>query len=264
MNERRQVGQVILPAVRLAGPSAEIRRVRKDVDALPLEQETRPAHVESRGDENRLPERTAFHQLPGECRILPRVAALVLDEDTGGRDAQVDEEAADDGRLGRYVLEGLSPETTRGRPVRLWRRAAATSRTIMSPVGTPVPPASGAPPATPQQQPQPSGGLPAGQVLPTAEIPAEVLEDVRKAIEGGDVKGLMKLLQQEHSKRTPGSDPGTPEESIAAPPPDQPAIDKDQVDALMQIAKDNSVSVDWLILRAIKVYVQEYQKTGKL
>ena len=63
-----------------------------------------------------------------------------------------------------------------------------------------------------EQQPQTSGSVPAGQVLPTAEVPTEVLEDVRKAIEGGDVKGLMKLLQQEHSKRTPGSDPGTTEE----------------------------------------------------
>jgi hypothetical protein len=36
------------------------------------------------------------------------------------------------------------------------------------------------------------------------------------------------------------------------------------IDALIQIARDNSVTVDWLILRAIKVYVHEYQKTGKL
>jgi hypothetical protein len=115
-----------------------------------------------------------------------------------------------------------------------------------------------------EQQPQSSESVPAGQVLPTAEIPAEVLEDVKKAIGEGDVKRLMKLLQQEHSKRTPGSEPATTEEVVATPQPGQPAIDKDQVDALLQIAKDNSVSVDWLILRAIKVYVQEYQKTGKL
>ena len=127
-------------------------------------------------------------------------------------------------------------------------------------------PMGGAPTAPPpvEQKPQSSESVPAEQVLPTSEVPNEVLEDVRKAIEGGDVKSLMKLLQQEHSKRTPGSDPCTTEELIATPPPDQPAIDKDQVDALLQIAKDNSVSVDWLILRAIKVYVQEYQKTGKL
>ena len=32
----------------------------------------------------------------------------------------------------------------------------------------------------------------------------------------------------------------------------------------MQIATDNSVTLDWIMLRAIKVYVQEYRKTGKL
>jgi hypothetical protein len=106
--------------------------------------------------------------------------------------------------------------------------------------------------------------LPTEQVLPATEAPREVLEHVRKAIEGGDVKNLMELLRQEHRKRTPGSDPGTIEEAIAAPSPAQPAIDKDRVDALLQIARDNSVSVDWLILRAIKVYVQDYQKTGRL
>ncbi|MGC1456088.1 MAG: hypothetical protein WA946_12960, partial [Nitrospirota bacterium] len=119
-------------------------------------------------------------------------------------------------------------------------------------------------PSPVEQQPQSSGNAPGDQALPEPETPAEVLEEAKKAIEGGDVKGLMGLLRQEHRKRTPGSDPGTPEELMATPPPDQPAIDKDQVDALLQIAKDNSVTVDWLILRAIKVYVQEYQKTGKL
>ena len=131
--------------------------------------------------------------------------------------------------------------------------------TGMLPIGG----ASTAPPPV-EQQPQSSESVPAGQVLPTAEVPTEVLEDVRKAIEDGDVKSLMKLLQQEHSKRIPGSESVTTEEVVAPPQPGQPAIDKDQVDALLQIAKDNSVSVDWLILRAIKVYVQEYQKTGKL
>jgi hypothetical protein len=124
--------------------------------------------------------------------------------------------------------------------------------------GTPI-----APPLA-EQQPQSSASVPTEHKLPAAEAPAEVLEDVRKAIEGGDVKSLMELLRQEHCKRTPGSDPGTTEEAVAVQSPAQPAIDKDQVDALLQIAQDNSVSVDWLILRAIKVYVQEYQKTGRL
>ena len=43
-----------------------------------------------------------------------------------------------------------------------------------------------------------------------------------------------------------------------------PTIDKDLIDAMVQIAKDNSVTMDWMILRAIKVYIQEYQKTGRL
>jgi hypothetical protein len=43
-----------------------------------------------------------------------------------------------------------------------------------------------------------------------------------------------------------------------------PAIEKELVDAMIKIAKDNSVSADWIILRAIKVYVEEYRRTGKL
>jgi len=127
-------------------------------------------------------------------------------------------------------------------------------------------PMGGAPTAPPpgEQQPQSSGSTPTEPVASATETPAEVLEEVRKAIEGGDVKSLMKLLQQEHRKRTPGPEQDTMEGSAAATSPDQPAIDKDQVDALLQIAKDNSVSVDWLIIRAIKTYVQEYRKTGKL
>ncbi len=95
-----------------------------------------------------------------------------------------------------------------------------------------------------------------------------VPEDVRKAIEGGDVQGLMEKLRREHQKRNPES--GSPEvvgaESVSGPAMEQnaPAIDKELIDALIGIAQDNSVSLDWIILRAIKVYVQEYRKNGKL
>jgi hypothetical protein len=127
-------------------------------------------------------------------------------------------------------------------------------------------PGEGAPTTQPpvEQRQQPSGSVPTELVPPATEMSAGVLEEVRKAIDSGDVKCLTELLQQEHRRRTPGSEPGMPEEAVATPSSDQPAIDKDQIDALLQIAKDNSVSLDWLILRAIKVYVQEYQKTGKL
>jgi hypothetical protein len=96
----------------------------------------------------------------------------------------------------------------------------------------------------------------------------EVPEDVRKAIEGGNVQGLMEMLRREHQKRNPESEaPEAPEASSKSEPAqlqETPSIDKALVDALIQIAQDNSVSLDWIILRAIKVYVQEYRKSGKL
>jgi hypothetical protein len=111
-----------------------------------------------------------------------------------------------------------------------------------------------------KEQPLSSEKAASGQT-PSAE---EVPEEVRKAIQGGDVRGLMDLLRREHQKRMPGIETKSKEETAVAPPVDQPTIDKELIDALIRIAKDNSVAMDWIILRAIKVYVEEYQKTGKL
>jgi len=115
------------------------------------------------------------------------------------------------------------------------------------------------PPPAPGQQPASSEKAAAG--------PAEVPEVVRKAIESGDVKGLKEILRREYLKRTPGAEPGMSEEAAQQPQQQasgMPAIDKDLIDAMIQIAKDNSVTMDWMILRAIKLYVEEYRKTGKL
>ncbi len=124
-------------------------------------------------------------------------------------------------------------------------------------------PSGGAPasPHTPEnkERPLPSENAAPGQTFSAEEVP----EEIRKAIQGGDVRGLMDLLRQEHQKRMPDSEMKTAEEA-AAPSLDQPTIDKELIDALIQIAKDNSVTMDWIILRAIKVYVEEYRKTGKL
>lgn len=127
----------------------------------------------------------------------------------------------------------------------------------------------------------PMGGPPIAPIAPAGEQPSfspgvnateqtapagEVPEDVRKAIESGDVQGLKELLRREYLKRTPGATFDTSEEA-AAPPPQasgMPMIDKELIDAMIEIAKDNSVTMDWMILRAIKVYVEEYRKTGKL
>jgi len=99
-----------------------------------------------------------------------------------------------------------------------------------------------------------------GQTPSTEEIP----EDVTKATQGGDVRGLMELLRREQQKRRPGAETMPAEEAPASQTADQPTIDKELIDSLIRIATDNSVTMDWIMLRAIKLYVQDYQKTGRL
>jgi hypothetical protein len=110
--------------------------------------------------------------------------------------------------------------------------------------------------------------MPPAQTSPeNTASPEAVPEDVFKAVQGGDVKGLMDLLKKEHQKRSPGMPAGEPapaETPAAGAPAGQPMIDKELIDALIRIAADNSVTLDWIILRAVKVYVEEYRKTGKL
>lgn len=105
---------------------------------------------------------------------------------------------------------------------------------------------------------------PAGEV-PSPEIP----EDVRSAIMSSDLQGLMGLLRREHQKRHPDAAAEAPGETAPLPQEisslnQRPVIDKEIIDALVQIATENCVTLDWILLRAIKLYVQEYQKTGKL
>jgi len=111
-------------------------------------------------------------------------------------------------------------------------------------------------------QPQSPGGAKTEQTIAAGDVPKEV----QKAIQGGDVQGLMNMLRQEHQKRRPEAYEELPKNATAQPAQmqDMPGIDKEQIDSMIQIAKENNVTVDWMILRAIKFYVQEYQRTGKL
>ena len=111
-----------------------------------------------------------------------------------------------------------------------------------------------------KEQPLSSENATSGQTPSAVEIP----EDVKKAIQGGDVRELMDLLRREHHKRRPSAETEPTEDVSASQPVDQPLIDKELIDALISIATDNSVTLDWIMLRAIKLYVQEYQKTGRL
>ncbi len=89
-------------------------------------------------------------------------------------------------------------------------------------------------------------------------------EDVLKAIEGSDVQGLMGLLRREYEKRNPGADTSPEGKRASTQPSGMPMIDKELIDEMIRIASDNNVTLDWVLLRAIKVYAEEYKKTGKL
>lgn len=42
------------------------------------------------------------------------------------------------------------------------------------------------------------------------------------------------------------------------------SIDKQTLEDFMNIAKENHLSIDWLMLRAVRLFVQDYKKTGRL
>jgi hypothetical protein len=191
---------------------------------------------------------------------LPKPSSTPFTRKKAGEHREDQELTAD--RMAEAIAQGTLDEfLTKEMPDNEVARKLATmmmGMTGMMPMGG-VP---AAPSPAPVQQPLSSEMNAAEQVSPSGDVP----DDVKKAIESGDVKGLKDLLQREYLKRTPGANLDIGEEA-AAPPPQasgMPAIDKDLVDAMIQIAKDNSVTMDWMILRAIKVYVEEYRKTGRL
>ncbi|MDA8242423.1 MAG: hypothetical protein M0Z67_18890 [Nitrospiraceae bacterium] len=93
-------------------------------------------------------------------------------------------------------------------------------------------------------------------------------EEVLKAVRDGDVSGLVGLLRDEHMKRSPDNEgPAVPDHAAGPKKSDlsqQPTIGKDVIDGLISIASDNGVSLNWLILRALKMYVRGYRETGRL
>jgi hypothetical protein len=94
-----------------------------------------------------------------------------------------------------------------------------------------------------------------------AENPSEPPPDVFEALRSTDVEGLKELLQREHKKRHPEEGPELQKKTDTSL---KPSIEKEVIENLIKIASDNDVSLDWLTLRALKLYVQEYQKNGRL
>jgi len=88
-------------------------------------------------------------------------------------------------------------------------------------------------------------------------------EEVVAAVKNADVKGLMDLLEKEHSKRQ-GKKGKAASKKGSAPVTNQAAIEKEVVEQLLKISADNNLGIDWLVFRALKRYVEEYKKTGNL
>lgn len=85
-------------------------------------------------------------------------------------------------------------------------------------------------------------------------------EDVSEAARAGDMEKLVGLLKREHDR---GGD-STTETEHTEKTEGAATISKEDIDKLMTIASDNGLSTDWVILRAIRLYVREYERTGRL
>lgn len=99
---------------------------------------------------------------------------------------------------------------------------------------------------------------PGGAVDQNAPVP----EEVSKAIAAGDVQGLMNLLRQEYLKRA--GEASAPAASPAPAPEVLPQEERETMERLSRIAAQNKVSLDWILIRALKLYLEEYGKTGRL
>ncbi len=118
-------------------------------------------------------------------------------------------------------------------------------------------------------------------------------EEMVKAAMSGDIKNLAQMLKKEHLRRQGVSSEGPPEgspeksentqgkaqhepgEVESIPPGDatpeavpeaapEAQMEKETLVKLIKIASDNKVSVDWVISRALKLYVRDYEGTGRI
>jgi len=95
------------------------------------------------------------------------------------------------------------------------------------------------------------------------KVPAAPPEDVINAVRAGNVKDLMSLLQREH-RRTDGVVQDDNTETKPSPAESMSGEEKEVLDACISIASENDLSLDWVVLRALRLYVNEYRKTGRL
>ena len=108
-----------------------------------------------------------------------------------------------------------------------------------------------------------SGILPPEKLSAPPSSPSLPPEDVLAAAGTGDIKGLVELLEREHRKRV-SSPEGLSEEKEEAAPQDFTQAQKEAIERMVRIASENDVTLDWIVLRAFKRYIEEYRRTGLL
>ena len=190
-------------------------------------------------------------------------------------------QAAAEGRL-EEVLQHEIPEGEHARSLAMMMLGMSG----MMPPGMPGLPEQSLPGASPEASadlPEPAtGASPGASALPGAldETAAAVPPAVLAAMMQGDVAGLASLLRAEHARRQGERPPevdavaaqplsasagdGAARSAVDAAGAPQAGIDKALVDELIRVAAENQVTVDWLVLRAVKLYVEEHRRTGRL
>jgi hypothetical protein len=187
-------------------------------------------------------------------------------------------QAAAEGRLEEFLQQGIPEgEHARNLAMMMMGMSGMMPMGALDAIGA-APAAAPAAAAPPQDA---AGAVPAAVVPaaapdglePLAEPPGELPPGVAAAVRDADVASLAALLQAEHAKRfgpgalgteTPAAVPAPPAAAPQAAPAARPGIDAAIVDELIRIGAENDVSVDWLMLRAVKLYVEEHRKTGRL
>jgi hypothetical protein len=89
-------------------------------------------------------------------------------------------------------------------------------------------------------------------------------EEILHAAGSGDLQSLIKLMHREHKRRMPDNESKLNGDEVDLRKVRMSAMEKDVIDRLTEIAKENSVSLEWLLIRAFKLYLQEYKETGRL
>ncbi len=168
--------------------------------------------------------------------------------------------AAAQGKIEQFMDEAL-PDNDHARKL----AAMMMGMSGMMPSGHPA--AASVDASEKKEQAEASGPESVTESVPaTPELP---IEDIRKAVQDADVASLMALLKEEHCKRS-----GSAEESRVSehtqhlqnlPLQGSPtSIEKLLLDRVMAIAAGNDLTPDWVITRALKLYVEGYEKTGRL